>query len=382
MNSRLFDLVSFIRNLYPNESPVPLHAPRFLGNEKQYLGECIDSTYVSYVGPFVSRFEDLIKELTGSQYAIAMVNGTAALQMALISCGLKPGDEVITQALTFAATANGIRHAGAEPVFVDVDLDTLGMSPEALRMFLESNSERRSDGCYDKRTGRRIFGVLPMHTFGFCARIEAIGSICAEWDLTLIEDSAESLGSFVGSRHTGTFGRAAILSFNGNKPVTTGGGGMLLTDDEVVAQKARHISTTAKRKHRWEFFHDELGWNLRMPNINAAVGCAQMERIAGTLHNKRETARLYADWGVKNGFAFVQELPETSANYWLNAIVLADRVERDEFLRYSNDSGIQTRPIWVLMNRLPMYQDCFRGPLANSEWLEDRVVNLPSSIRI
>ena len=382
MNTVLYDLLSFIKSLYPNDNPVPLHAPRFQEKEKEYLVDCIDSTYVSYVGPYVIKFEDLTKAYTGVRHAIAMVNGTAAIQIALIAAGMKPGDEVITQALTFVATANGIKHAGGEPVFVDVDKDTLGMSPNALSDFLSQNIEKREDGCYNKKTGRKVFAVMPMHTFGLACRIEQIKAICDEWGLLLIEDAAESLGTFVGGTHTGNFGIASILSFNGNKPVTTGGGGMILTNDDAIAEKARHISTTAKRKHQWEFFHDELGWNYRLPNINAAIGFAQMERIDSIIENKRQTAQFYSEWGCKNGVQFIHEMPGTHSNYWLNAMVVKDRDEREEFLAYSNANGVQTRPIWVLMNKLPMYKESFAGPLENSLWLEDRIVNVPSSVRV
>lgn len=382
MTPSLKQLVHFIKDLYSSESPVPLHAPKFLGNEKKYLADCIDSTFVSYVGAFVTQFEKHVQEVTGSRHAIALVNGTAAIQMGLVAAGISAGDEVITQALTFAATANGIRHAGGEPVFVDVDKDSLGMSPSALSDFLECHAEVREGRCHNKVTGRRIFAVMPMHTFGLPVRIIEIAALCSQWGLLLIEDAAESLGSVVGDRHTGRFGLAATLSFNGNKPVTTGGGGMLLTDDDQLASRVRHISTTAKRKHAWEFFHDELGWNLRMPNVNAALGCAQMERLGEILANKRATAEAYLAWGESNGVSFVRELPGTRSNYWLNALLVRDRAEREEFLAYSNENGVQTRPIWVLMNKLPMYQNNLHGPLENSLWLEDRVINVPSGVRV
>jgi len=382
MKRVLYDLLSFIKSLYPNENPIPLHAPRFQEKEKKYLADCIDSTYVSYVGPYVTKFEDSIRAYTGARHAIAMVNGTAAIQIALIAAGLQPGEEVITQALTFVATANGIKHADGEPVFIDVDKDTLGMSPVALSEFLSRNIEKRNDGCYNTKTGRKIFAVMPMHTFGLACRIKQIKAICEEWGLLLMEDAAESLGTFVEGIHTGNFGIASVLSFNGNKPVTTGGGGMILTNNDAIAEKARHISTTAKLKHQWEFFHDELGWNYRMPNVNAAIGFAQMERIDAIIKNKQETAQLYAEWGKKNGVQFIHEMPDTHSNYWLNAMVVTNRDEREEFLAYSNANGVQTRPIWVLMNKLPMYKNNFSGPLENSLWLEDRIVNVPSSVRI
>lgn len=374
--------LDFIRALYPGEDPVSLHAPRFQGNEKAYLAECIDSTYVSYVGRFVTDFEDKVRGLTGARHAVAMVNGTAALQMALAASGVKAGEEVITQALTFAATAAGIKHAGAEPAFVDVDRETLGMSPSSLVGYLRENCERRADGTYDKTSGRRVAAVMPMHTFGHPARIERIAEICADYGIILVEDAAESIGSYYKDRHTGLFGQAAILSFNGNKPVTTGGGGMLITNDEALAERARHLSTTAKRKHRWEFYHDEVGYNLRMPNVNAAIGCAQMEYFPRTLENKRETARRYADFFRDIGVEFVREPADSRSNYWLNAILLEDRTARDAFLAYSNDNGVQTRPAWILMTRLPPYAVCPRGPAPNAEWLEDRIVNIPSSVRL
>jgi len=383
MDTKKFDaILAFIRSLYPNENPVPLHAPRFLGNEKKYLNECIDSTYVSYVGRFVAEFEEHIKRATGAGEAIAMVNGTSALQITLIAAGIKPGEEVITQALTFAATAAGIKHAGAEPAFVDVDLDTLGMSPASLRSYLEENGERRSEGLYDRKNGRRIAAVMPMHTFGHPARVDDISAICVDYGIQLIEDSAESLGSTYKGRHTGLFGRAGILSFNGNKPVTTGGGGMVITDDKALAEKVRYISTTAKRKHRWEFFHTEVGYNLRLPNVNAALGCAQMEYFDRIIDTKRETAALYKAFFDSIGMPFFVEPAGARSNYWLNAMLCENRAEREAFLEYSNDHCVQTRPAWVLMHRLPPYEKCARSSLPNAEWLEDRIVNIPSSVRI
>ncbi len=382
MSERFPEIVDFIKSLFPGENPVPLHAPRFLGNEKKYLAECIDSTYVSYVGPFVNEFEEHIKRFTGTGHAVAMVNGTAALQMALMACGVKPGDEVITQALTFVATANAIAHAGGVPVFVDVDRGTLGLSPAKLEGFLKDGAEMRKGVCFNKSTGRKIAACVPMHTFGHPAMIDEIVAVCGEYNLTVIEDAAESLGSFYKGRHTGTFGKAGILSFNGNKPVTTGGGGMLITDDDGIDARARHISTTAKQKHPWAFFHDEIGYNLRMPNVNAAIGCAQMEKIDFILSSKRELAGVYRPFFDSLEIPFVSGINDSRANYWLNAILLADREEREAFLAYSNRNGVQTRPAWVLMNRLPMFKECQCGELAEAEWLEERLVNIPSSVRI
>ncbi len=301
--------------------------------------------------------------------------------MTLIAAGVKPGDEIITQALTFAATAAAIKHAGAEPAFVDVDQDTLGMSPVSLRAYLEENGDRRLDGFFDRLRGRRIAAIIPMHTFGHPVRIDEIASICAEYNIQLIEDAAESLGSTYRGKHTGIFGRAAILSFNGNKPVTTGGGGMIITDDDILAERVRHISTTAKCKHRWEFFHDEVGYNFRMPNLNAAIGCAQMEYFKRIIDNKRETAKLYKNYFNSIDVDFLTEPIDARANYWLNGIILSDRKEREAFLEYSNDNGVQTRPVWTLMSKLPPYATCPRTPVPNAEWLEDRIVNIPSSVR-
>lgn len=375
-------IVNFIKSLYPHEKPVPLHAPRFLGREKEYLCECIDSTFVSYVGKFVTDFEEHIKRLTGVKNAVAMVNGTAALHMSLLAAGVKPGEIVVTQALTFAATAAGIRHAGAEPAFVDVDRETLGMSPDSLMYYLTALCIKKADGLYHKESSRRVSAVMPMHTFGHPVRIEEIVAICKEFGLVLIEDAAESLGSSYNGKHTGSFGQAAILSFNGNKSVTTGGGGMLITNSDALAERARYISTTAKRKHRWDFYHDKVGYNLRMPNVNAAIGCAQMEYFPKIIANKRATADAYKKFFDNQGIKFFIEPVNSFSNYWLNVILLPNRVARDEFLAYSNDNGVQTRPIWTLMSKLPPYEACSKTDLANSEWLEDRVVNIPSSVRL
>jgi len=383
MGNKKFEIIlEFIRSLYPSENPIPLHAPRFFGNEKKYLSECIDTTYVSYVGRFVSDFEEHIKRITGSKNAVALVNGTAAIQMMLIAAGVKNGEEVITQALTFAATAAGIKHVNAEPAFVDVDRDTLGMSPSSLRAYLQANGERRAGGLFNKNNGRKIAAVVPMHTLGHPLRIDEISSICEENGLLLLEDAAESIGSKYKEKHTGLFGKAAIISFNGNKPVTAGGGGVVITDDESIAERVRYISTTAKRKHRWEFYHDEVGYNLRLTNVNAAIGCAQMECFNTIIDNKRETAKKYIDFFDTIDIPFVIEPEGTQSNYWLNSIILKDRNSRDTFLQYTNDNGIQTRPIWTLMNKLPPYKNCNRTSLPNSEWLEDRIVNIPSSVRL
>lgn len=372
-------LVDHVRTQY-GESFIPLHRPVFEGNEKQYVVDCIDSNFVSSVGAKVVEFEQQVAAFTGCKFAVATVNGTAALHIALQLAGVGRDDEVISQALTFIATCNAISYAGAVPVFVDVDRDTLGMSPGALRNFLQSHAERRDDGCFNKSTGRRITACVPMHTFGIPLHIAEIASICNEWGIALVEDAAESLGSYVGDRHTGTFGRLATLSFNGNKVITTGGGGMIITDDEDLARRAKHLTTTAKVPHPYEFVHDEIGYNYRMPNLNAALGCAQMELLPKMLEIKAEVAQRYREFFAGTDIRFVEPLPGTTANYWLNAIVLNSEAERDALLEYTNSRDVMTRPIWRLMSRLEMFKDCQHDGLENSRWLEARVVNLPSSV--
>ncbi len=375
-------IVAFIKELYPDRNPVLLHCPEFLGNEKKYLAECIDTKYVSYVGRFVADMENNIKEITGVKYAVAMVNGTAALHMVFLAAGIKQGDEIITQSLSFAATAAAIAHAGGTPVFIDVDRETMGMSPESLRSFLETYAEVKNGICFNKKTGNKIMAAVPMHTFGHPVKIDEIKKICEEFSVLMIEDSAESLGSTYRNKHTGSFGAAGILSFNGNKLVTTGGGGMVITDDEHIAERVRYLSTTAKRPHRWEFYHDEVGYNLRMPSLNAAVGLAQLEYFDKSLENKRETARLYKQFFAGLNIPFITEPTESRSNYWLNAILLENKKQRDEFLEYTNDNGIQTRPAWTLLHRLPPYKNCIHTEMKNAEYFEERLVNIPSSLRI
>lgn len=379
----MFDeIIAFIKSLYPNEDPVPLHAPRFQGNEKKYLVDCIDTTYVSYVGQYVTRFEEQVCQFTGAKHAIAVCSGSAALHMALLLAGVQLGDEVITQPLTFVATANAIAHSGAQPVFVDVERSTLGLDPEKLVNFLEKESVEKSDGhrC-NRATGKKIAACVPMHTLGHPVRLDAIVEICEQYRIPVVEDSAEALGSFYKARHLGTFGLLGIFSFNGNKPVTTGGGGMIITNDESLAARARHLTTTAKQAHPWEFLHDEVGYNYRMPNINAAVGCAQMEGFAHVLENKRETARLYHEFFQNLDFTFVAEPKSAQSNYWLNAVLFSDLEERDRFLGYAAQKGVQARPVWRLMTNLPMYKNCQSTGLETALLLEERLVNLPSSVR-
>jgi len=373
------DVIAFAKRIF-GEGFVPLHRPVFEGNERQYLVDCVDSNFVSSVGVKVSEFEKLVAEFTGSKHAIATVNGTAALHIAIKLAGVKPGDEVITQAVTFIATCNAISYAGAEPLFIDVDVDTMGLSPVALKCFLEENAEKRTNGTFNKTSGKKMSACVPMHTFGFPCRIAEIAEICADWDIALIEDAAESLGSYIGNRHTGTFGSMATLSFNGNKVITTGGGGMIITDDLEVARRAKHITTTAKIPHPYEFVHDEIGYNYRMPNLNAALGCAQMERLPEFLAIKTKLADKWAGFFDKKDVKFVSALEENKANHWLNTIILDSKEDRDAFLKMTNDNDVMTRPIWMLMSKLSMFKNCQTDGLENSLWLEDRVVNIPSSI--
>ena len=362
------------------EGFIPLHRPIFEGNERKYLVDCIDSNFVSSVGEKVTEFEEEIAKFTGAKYAVATVNGTAALHVAIELAGVVRGDEVVSQALTFVATCNAISYAGAHPVFVDVDLDTMGMSPVALQKFLESHAEMRGERSYNKQTGKRISACIPMHTFGFPCRIEKIASICKEWGIALIEDAAESLGSYVAGQHTGTFGETATLSFNGNKVITTGGGGMLITDNEELARRAKYITTTAKVPHPYEFCHDEIGYNYRMPNLNAALGCAQLERLDECLAVKASVAVEWGKFFDANNIVFARANSSNRANHWLNAIILNSSMERDEFLIQTNEKGVMTRPIWQLMSDLAMFKSCQSDGLENSKWLVSRVVNIPSSV--
>lgn len=377
------NVIAFIRSVFQNENEfIPLHAPHFGGNEKKYLLDTIDSTFVSSVGAYVNKFEEMMAAITGAKYAIATTNGTTALQLALIVAGVKPGDEVITQPVTFVATANAIAHCSAIPVFVDVDKDTMGMSPQALKAFLQAHAELKNGATYNKTTGKRIAACVPMHTFGFPCRIDEIAEICNEYNITLVEDAAESLGSSYKGKHTGTFGLLGTFSFNGNKTVTCGGGGAIVTNDEKLATHAKHLSTTAKVPHAWEFVHDEVGYNYRMPNLNAAVACAQLEQLEEILDNKRALTAIYNDYFKEAQIQFVTEIPGATANNWLNTIILNSQEDRDAFLKETNGSKVMTRPIWCLMNKLPMYSNCQHGPLGNSEWLEQRAVNIPSSYRV
>ncbi len=377
------DIIRFIRELYGTNGFIPLHEPRFIGNEKKYLNECIDSSYVSSVGKFVDLFEQKIAGYTGARNAVVCVNGTAALHMALMLCGVKQGDEVLTQPLTFIATANAISYTGAQLVFLDVDLDTMGLSPVSVRQFLEEYGDLRNDGfCYNKKTGRRISACIPMHTFGHPVKIEELVKVCNKYNIPVVEDAAESLGSTYKGKHTGTFGKMGILSFNGNKIITTGGGGMILTNDEELGRRAKHLTTQAKIPHPWEYAHDYIGYNYRMPNINAALGLAQLEDIEVFLNSKREVANKYRNFFNSISVEFVSEPEHAFSNYWLNCIILSDKTERDKFLELSNKNKVTTRPAWRLMNELKMFKNFQAFNLINSTALSDRLANIPSSVRI
>lgn len=379
---KMQDIILFIREIF-NESTklIPLHAPTFIGNEKKYLIETIESTYVSSVGEFVNRFEEELAKYVGAKYAVACVNGTNALQVALMLANVKPQEEVLTQAFTFVATANAISYLGASPLFIDIDKDTLGMSPAALSDFLMKNVERRLDGfSYNKCTGKKISACVPMHTFGFPLRIDEVAAICKEWNILLIEDAAESLGSYYQDIHTGNFGVMGVFSFNGNKIITSGGGGALVTNNEKLARRAKHITTQAKLPHAWRFTHDEIGFNFRLPNLNAALLCAQIEQLDFFLEKKRELSNIYEDYFSTLGISFIKEIENAKANYWLNAILLDSENERDEFLKETNKNGIMTRPAWDLMNTLPMFKNCQSDELQNSRFVAERLVNIPSSV--
>lgn len=376
------NIVSFIHELYGTDDMVPLHVPTFKGNEKKYLDECIDSTFVSSVGKFVDTFEKMMADYTGAKKAVVCVNGTNALHMALMLAGVERGDEVLTQALTFIATCNAISYIGAHPVFIDVDKDTMGLSPAALGAWLIDNTIIKDNNCFNKRTGRRIKACVPMHTFGHPVHLDELVETCSRYHVEIVEDAAESLGSFYKGKHTGTFGKVGVLSFNGNKTITTGGGGMLLFQDEELGMHAKHLTTQAKVAHRWEFVHDHIGYNYRMPNINAALGCAQLEQIDEILANKRQTAERYKDFfETCEDIKYFTEPDNSRSNYWLNTVILQDKESQQEFLQYTNDNGVMTRPIWELMNRLPMFNDCETDGLENTKWFADRVVNIPSSVR-
>lgn len=381
MNKSYTEIISFIQSVYKTKDFIPLHAPSFNGNEKSYVLETIDSTFVSSVGKFVDKFEEIIKEYTGAKFAIATVNGTAALHMSLILAGVKKDDLVITQALSFIATCNAISYLNAEPVFVDIDKDTLGMSPESLEEFLKENTYQETGFCFHKISKRRISACVPMHTFGHPVKIEQIAKICLQYNITLVEDAAESIGSFLHGVHTGNFGKLAALSFNGNKTVTCGGGGVIITNDEMIGKLGKHLTAQAKVPHKWDFVHDHIGYNYRLPNLNAAMACAQLEQIETFINDKREIASLYKVFFEDSQYKFVEEPIGARSNYWLNSILAEDITQRDQVLEKLNSAKVMSRPAWTLMHKLEMFKNCYRDNLNNSIWVEERLINIPSSYR-
>lgn len=372
-------IVNFIKQKFKSES-IALHEPKFIGNEKRYLNECIDSGFVSSVGKFVTELEVEFAKKVGAKFAVAAVNGTSALHICLLLSDVKATDEVITQPLSFIATANAISYTGARPIFLDVDSDTLGLSPDSLLKFLEQNCELKNGKCINKTTQKTIKACVPMHTFGLPCKIDKIAKICKSWGIVLVEDAAESLGSHYKDKHTGTFGALGAFSFNGNKIITSGGGGMIVTDDESLAKKVKHLTTTAKIPHPYEYVHDQIAFNYRMPNLNAALLLAQLENLELFLRLKRELAQSYDEFFADfYDVKFIKEPSNSRSNYWLNAILFKEPSQKDEFLKLSNESGVMTRPIWQLLNELKMYENCQTDELKNAKFLASRVVNLPSS---
>jgi perosamine synthetase len=378
--SKYSDLIAFIKKQYPNKNTILLHEPSFNGNEKDYVLDTINSTFVSSVGAYVDKFELMMAELTSTKKAVATVNGTSALQVALRLAGVSQGDEVLTQALTFIATINAIIYNEASPVFLDVDLDTMGLSPKSVESFLEEFGELRDGMCFNKKTNKKIAACLPMHTFGFPVHLDELIAVCKKWNITIVEDAAESIGSEYRGNPTGSFGALGVFSFNGNKIVTSGGGGAIVTHDLQLAQKAKHLTTTAKVPHPYEYYHDEIGYNFRMPNLNAALACAQLEQLNTFIQKKRDLAHEYHIFFESKGIKFRTELPNTKANYWLMCLELENKKERDAFLKETNELGVMTRPIWQLIFNSPSYQYFQRDGQINALYLEQRIVNIPSSV--
>ncbi len=375
-------LIEHVRQQYRSSDFIPLHEPRFAGREKEFLSECIDSTFVSSIGAFVDRFETELSEYVGASYCVAAVNGTAALHAALVVLGVDTDHEVITQPLTFVATCNAIKYCGAEPIFVDTHQDTLSLDPQRLEDFLIRQTVMDGDICRNRTSGKAIRVCVPMHTFGHAALIDDIEIICGKYNIVVLEDAAEALGSRYRNKHLGTFGLMGVLSFNGNKIITSGGGGAIVTDDEELYLQLKHITTTAKTAHAWEYQHDKVGFNYRMPNINAALACAQLENLENFVLKKRELASIYADFCETNEIEFVSEPEDSRSNYWLNAVICKDLSERDELLKRSNEKNVMMRPVWGLMNNLPEFANCEHTSLSNSTYISDRIVNIPSSVPI
>ena len=379
--SNYSDVIGFIKNQFDNKEFIPLHEPRFWGNEKKYVADTIDSTFVSSVGAYVDKFELMMSSISGTNKSIAVVNGTSALQVSLRLAGVNAGDEVITQALTFIATINAIIYNGAAPIFIDVDIDTMGLSPNALDAFLEEFGEMREGSCYNKKTNRKIAACMPMHTFGFPVHLDELLKVCNKWSIPLVEDAAEAIGSEYHSKPIGGFGKLGVFSFNGNKIVTSGGGGAIVTNDVELGAKAKHLTTTAKVPHPYEYVHDEIGYNYRMPNLNAALVCAQLEQLPKFIDSKRTLALEYDSFFKSKGINFRTELPQTKANYWLMCVELKNKQERESFLKETNENGVMTRPIWQLIFKSRLYSGFQKDEQINAMYLEDRIVNLPSSVR-
>jgi perosamine synthetase len=379
--SNCSDVIGFIKNQFDNKAFIPLHEPRFLGNEKKYVADTIDSTFVSSVGAYVDKFELMMSSISGTNKSIAVVNGTSALQVALRLAGVNAGDEVITQALTFIATINAIIYNGASPIFIDVDIDTMGLSPNAVEAFLEEFGEMREGICYNKKSNKKIAACMPMHTFGFPVHLNELLKVCKKWNISLVEDAAEAIGSEYHSKPIGSFGKLGVFSFNGNKIVTSGGGGCIVTNDVELGVKAKHLTTTAKVPHPYEYVHDEIGYNYRMPNLNAALACAQLEQLPKFIESKRILAQEYDSFFKSNGINFRTELPQTKANYWLMCVELENKKERESFLKETNENGVMTRPIWQLIFKSPLYSEFQKDEQVNAMYLEDRIVNIPSSVR-
>ena len=374
-------IIEAIRKVVGHDSAV-LHEPRFSGNESKYVQECIDSTFVSSVGKYVDRFEKELADYTGAKYTVVVVNGTAALHMALLLAGVESGDEVLVPALSFVATANAIRHCEARPHFVDSEERTLGMNPEALQNYLQTSTEKSAGICVNRITGSPIRAMVPVHIFGHPCDLEGLSAVAKDFNLTLIEDATESLGSTYQGQHTGTFGLIGTLSFNGNKTITTGGGGAILTDDSELAKKAKHLTTTAKIPHRWKCVHDDVGFNYRMPNLNAALGCAQLEQLPEFLASKRRLFGCYQEaFRDVPKIRLIAEPEGSHSNYWLQTLLLDESVanQRDAILEATNSAGLMTRPVWTLLHLLPPYTGSPRAPLPIAESLELRIINLPSS---
>ena len=379
--SNYTEIIEFIKKQFSSKEFISLHEPKFGGNEKSYVLDTINSTFVSSVGAYVDKFEIMMRELSKTKKAVGVVNGTSALQVALRLSGVESGDEVLTQALTFVATINAIIYNGASPVFLDVDLDTMGLSPNAVNTFLEENGEIRKGFCYNKKTNKKIAACMPMHTFGFPVHLFELISICNKWNIPIVEDAAESLGSEYNGMPTGSFGKLGVFSFNGNKIVTSGGGGAIVTNDLILGNKAKHLTTTAKVPHPYEYVHDEIGYNFRMPNLNAALACAQLEQLDYFIQNKRNLALDYYQFFEAKGIKFRKELENTKANYWLMCLELENKKDRDSFLKETNENNVMTRPIWQLIFKSPKYSNFQRDSQENAIYLEDRIVNIPSSVR-